>query len=922
MESGTRLGPYEILEQLGAGGMGEVWLAEDTRLHRKVAVKILPEEYAGNPERLARFEQEARAAAALNHPNIAAVHDVGAEGSTHYIVQEYLEGRSLRDLLRDDPPKLERALTIGAEVAEALAVAHQAGIVHRDIKPDNIFITDVGHTKVVDFGLAKLVEPGASGSSPDATMSPTVIGTMAGAVMGTVGYMAPEQVEAGEIDGRTDIFALGCVLYEMTTGQRPFQGENIHTTLGRIVSQDPEPVRSLRAELPVRLEWIIAKCLAKNPTLRSQTAGDLAVDLRALQVDIEDGGTALLPQGTADTPPPASRLHPLGLAVGALVGAVAAAAALWSVRSSPPVLPAEVTRLSLELEEGRRISSLGFEQLERPAGPAFALSPDGRRIVYSATDGDGEQRLYLRALDQRLAAAIPGTEGAGGPFFSPDGQWVGFFSTSGMSRVSVGGGRVELVSELDGLGGFASWTDDDSILFTYASAAGEQGIFQVAASGGTPARVTTINNDLQERVHLFPQKLPGAGGLLFTVADNLEVPSRYDIVALNLQTGTRTLVIDGGSDARYLPSGHMVFMRDGNLMAVAFDVETLAATSEPVVVINNVMHAERGTNSLLRLGTGQYSVSRSGSLVYATGGIFPERTSSLEFIDADGVRERLAIQGSRLHGARVSPDGTRVAYSRGDPDSQIWVYTIASQTPRQLTFDGANRYPVWSPDGTRIAFQTMDEGEASSLSWMAADGSSGERQLVTPGGTSRLSPASWSSDGLLVYLASRDIMFIDVEGGGGPEVFRQTPFAEQHPDLSPNGKWLAYTSDESGANEVWVAPFPRGEAAYRLTTDGGTSPVWSRDGRRLFYKRRTATGNGIWGVEVTSEAEFSRVGEPRLVHLDDTYYFPIRSYDVGPDGRFVVLAETGEEVANQPVTSLKVVLNWVEELKQRVPTGR
>ena len=405
MESGTRLGPYEILELLGEGGMGKVYLAEDTRLHRKVAVKVLPAEFAGDPERLARFEQEARAAAALNHPNIASVFDVGEhDAGVRYIVQEYLQGQSLRDLLRDGPLKLERALTIGAEAAEALAVAIAAGIVHRDIKPDNIFITESGHTKVLDFGLAKLVDPGTfAGASGDS--APTAIGTMAGAVMGTAGYMAPEQVEAGEIDGRTDIFALGCVLYEMTTGQRPFQGENIHATLGRIVSSEPEPIQALQPGLPLRLQWTIAKCLAKLPARRYQHAEDVAVDLRQLQDDITAGTTVPVggPAVVAPSAVETTRGIPWKLAAPIAVAiALLAAFGVWITTPSSP--ESVITRFNFDYPTETTF--------ETTSTLGIAISPDGKSIVFNA-----DRQLWLRAIDDLVATPMRGTEHARVPFF-------------------------------------------------------------------------------------------------------------------------------------------------------------------------------------------------------------------------------------------------------------------------------------------------------------------------------------------------------------------------------------------------------------------------------------------------------------------------------------------------------------------------
>jgi len=837
--------------------------------------------------------------------------------AAEFLVKKFLEGQSLRERLDKGALPLDKALDLAIEVGEALVAAHKAGIVHRDLKPDNIFVTEEGHAKVLDFGLAKLME--VSPVSGSASMSPTMLGTVAGQVMGTAGYMAPEQVNGEEVDHRADLFAFGCVLYGMVTGRQAFSGKNVHETLGRILSDEPTPVTEIDGSAPTELQRIVRKAMAKEADRRYQTAGDLNVDLHQLQDDITAG--VAIPSGALSVAAPlaveSTRGIPWKLAVpiasAALLGVLASAIVFSNLRTSPPV---EVTRLSLEIDDGRRLSSLGYENFQRPGFTAFALSPAGRHIVYSATDGEVQQ-LYLRALDEGQATVIPGTEGASLPFFSPDAQWVGFFDDSGMKRVPVGGGSVELVAELEAASGFASWTDEGTILFSSAGA--PPGVFEVPANGGTPVRLTTVDPNLGEFAHLFPQMLPGGDALLFTVMDGAEVPSRYDIVVQDLETEDRSLLIDGGSDARYLASGHIVFMRSGNLMAVAFDAATLATTTEPIVVIEDVMHAERGSNNLLNLGVGQFSVSRSGSLAYATGGVFPDRLDALAFTGLNGAQERLSVPAANFHWPRVSPDGTRVAYGRGSQgEEQIWVYDVDSRTPQPLTFEGTNDHPEWNPDGTRIAFRSEGRGEEPGLFWMEADGTGRPQRITTQGAQSHY-PASWSPDGILVYLAGRDIMFVDVDGGGEPEVFLQTPFAETHPALSPHGRWLAYASDEAGGSEIWVRAFPEGGRTYRISTEGGTAPAWSRDGRRLFYRRQGA----IWVVDVTAEADFSRNTEPQLLlegPIGGTT--PLRSYDVAPDGRFVTTMRTDERAEDQPVTSLNIILNWFEELKQRVPTGR
>jgi len=884
METGTRLGPYEILEQLGAGGMGEVWLAEDTRLHRKVAIKVLPQEYAADPERLARFEQEARAAAALNHPNIAAVHDVGAVGTTHYIVQEYLEGQSLRDLLRDDPPKLERALTIGAEVAEALAVAHQAGIVHRDIKPDNIFITDAGHTKVVDFGLAKLVEPGASGSSPDATMSPTVIGTMAGAVMGTVGYMAPEQVEAGEIDGRTDIFALGCVLYEMTTGQRPFQGENIHTTLGRIVSSDPEPVRSLRAELPLRLDWIIAKCLAKNPALRSQTAGDLAVDLRALAVDVESGtamplgGGGAVDRASGRTGPTGFWTWASGLAiVGLLIGFVAG----WSASPASNV-------------EGMTVS-FALDAPDPTRLPDLSLSPDGTRLAFTAAGPSGQKQLWIRSFESEAARSIPGAEGASFPFWSPEGDSVAFFQQGALMKVDLTTDAIQKIADAaQGRGG--TWNRDDVIVF---APAGSEPLYQVSAMGGQSTAITELDSETGAMSHRFPRFLPDGRRFMYwewgTETLFVESLDASDRVALR-RTGTEAFVVPG----------YLLFVDQSTLMIESFDEQELRLGGDAVPLYTHM--AEN-----MPLGNAEVSVSATGVFAYRRR---PPRETQLVWFSREGQRlGTVGDPGEHTHW-RLSPDGKHVVLERGQtPNGQsfLWTLDLASGTYARF---GEGEYPSWHPDNAGILFRAGDP----------ADRNINYRQLGTSSGESDWSvdvnspmASSFDSDGKHVAHTvfnsetSNDLAMISVEDRESRTLF-VGPGSQLDPHFSPRGNWLAYSSDETGAVEVYAISYPGLDRVLQVSNSGGAGPLWRDDGAELFYLR---SDGALMSVAVT-DAGF---GNPtRLFEAPaDTFEAPADTFGVTDGGqRFLFGVPTGESLASE----IHVVLNWFEELKERVPTGR
>ena len=565
---GKSLGPYKIIELLGAGGMGEVYLGEDTRLGRKVAIKVLPAEFASDPERLARFEQEARAAAALNHPHIAVVHDVGAEpgddgATTHFIVQEYLEGQSLRERLEKGALPLDKALDLATEVGEALIAAHKAGIIHRDLKPDNIFVTEEGHAKVLDFGLAKLTEMGApTGSS--ASMSPTMLGTVAGQVMGTAGYMAPEQINGEDVDQRADLFAFGCVLYGMVTGRQAFSGKNVHETLGRILSDEPVPMADIDKAAPTELQRIVRKALAKEAARRYQTAGDLNIDLRQLQDDIAAG--VATPSGAHQVPVAATPVPQAGggtwvttAGVG-VATALAAALAVWETMRAEPTAPEALKRFRIELPAG-----VSFPM----DGNQLALSPDGNTLVFLGAEG-GEWRLFLQRLDQLLAAPMPGTEGAKKPFFSPDGEWVAFNADGNLQRVAVAGGEpFNLCEGCAARGSSGAWGPLGTIVFANGNS-----FWEIPEGGGTPAFIAEPDPDRDETQYLRPEFLPDGKAILFELRRGGAVADA-DIAVLDLETKEVTILAEQGTDPLYAQSGHVLYARGDSLFSVAFDADEL-----------------------------------------------------------------------------------------------------------------------------------------------------------------------------------------------------------------------------------------------------------------------------------------------------------------------------------------------------------
>jgi len=912
---GRTLGHYRIVDKIGEGGMGVVYRAHDERLDRDVAVKVLPEEVAGVQDWLERFEREAKLLASLNHPNIATLHGLEEEGGLRFLVMEVVDGESLAGVIARGPIPICEALPIALQIALALETAHERGVIHRDLKPANVMVDPEGAVKVLDFGLAKAFDPETSSpQSPESLAeSPTLTAdlTHGGTLLGTAPYMSPEQARGKPVDKRADIWAFGCVLYEMLAGTRTFGGTTSTETLAAIIKDDPD-WDVLTAETPIPVRRLLRRCLTKDPRDRLHDIADTRIVLQSLSIDGFYGEESAVP-----TPVPAGwRTWLLWSLV--VLAALIAAIVVGSLRAPPP---GAVTKMLVGVNPAERLGSVGGGALQgddrRLSLTAMTLSPDGKHLVFSAGDDTGSM-LYLRAMDEIQASPITGTQGAFSPFYSPAGEWIGFWADGILKKVRTGGGPAMPICDSLRAPYGASWAPDDTIFFGQY----DGGVLRVSADGGSPEEVTLLAQG--EFSHRHPQLLADGETLLLTVrGKDTGDWAETTIVAQSLGTGERIVLVENGADPRYTPSGHLVFCRLGALMAAPFDPKRVQVTGGSTVVLGSVRQGVNAGNTAFDTFSGQFNFSTSGTLVHVPGGVWSDPQNSLVWVDREGVAEPLSSPPGPFWSPRLSPDGTRIAFGNfGFEQIDIWLYEISRSILTRVTFEESSEgEALWTPDGARITFASDKSGRGS-IYWIPADGSGAAERLST---VEDAYPASWSPDGrVLAFVqesksAGWDIWLLPREGE--PQPFIGSPFAEVWPTFSPDGRWLAYGSNQSGRFEIYVTPYPGPGPRIQVSTDGGTGPAWAPNGRELFYHgpQEIEGKNSMWAADIRTEPRFL-AGSPRELFTGDYQRtYPFRGYDVAPDGQAFLMVERGPR-PEEPVTQLHVTLNWFEELKRLAPT--
>jgi eukaryotic-like serine/threonine-protein kinase len=893
LPTGLRLGAYEVQRPIGAGGMGEVYLARDVKLNRDVALKVLPQEFTLDPDRLARFTREAQLLASLNHPNIAAIYGLEESGASagpgqpalQALVLELVEGPTLADRIAHGAVPLAEALSIARQVAEAIEAAHAQDIIHRDLKPANIKLRPDGCVKVLDFGLAKLAEPpeisrgsGASGSAsgPSVSYSLTVMSparTGVGIILGTAAYMSPEQAKGRVADKRSDIWAFGCLLFEMLTGTRPFAADDVPGAIAAILERQPS-WEQLPGTTPPLIRRLLRRCIEKDPKRRLHDIADARLEI--------DDALASPPSEASNTG--ARFVAQMSSAI--VVTALVTAALVWALKPSTPNATSGLARFLIAPSE----------PMSETDG-VLVFSRDGRRLAYAA-GASGRQQLFVREVAQFDSKAVPGTEGVVSATFSPDGQSLAFVADRRLKTVSLSGGTpLTLRERIDGAG--VTWTADHAILFNPGTATG---IWRISVDGGDAAPLTVPGSkDNEQR---FAELLPNGKGLLFSARGGITDDQIY---VESLPQHERRLVVKGIAP-HYLTTGHLVYVQAGTLFAVRFDPNLLEAKGAPVKLLEGIAHARSGAPLI--------SYSDVGSMVYMPSGA-EAGSNALVWVDHAGVEQPTGASGRPYAQPRLAPDGRRVVTALRGNAEDLWLYDLARGTSSRLTAESNTSFPVWTPDGQRLTLSSGKEGSYA-IYWRPVDGSAPDERLLSDNRPNY--PFSWSPDGKVLALVSvspttlQDIRVLSLDRKGTSRPFLETQFREGAPVFSPDGRWLAYVSDESGRFEIYVRPFPGPGEKWTISLEGGSEVVWPRSGRQLFYR----AGDTMMVVDVETTPTFS-AGKPRKL-FDKAYERSIAlwpNYDASPDGQRLLMVR--REEPSPQATRINVVLNWYDELRQKLP---
>ena len=917
---GSRLGAYQLLEVIGAGGMGVVYRARDTKLQREVALKVLPEAVAQDPDRIARFRREATVLASLNHPNIGAIHGFEDSGDVHALVLELVEGPTLADRIAQGAIPVDEALPIARQIAEALEAAHEQGIIHRDLKPANIKLRPDGTVKVLDFGLAKALEPALGDAKPAraASLSPTVTSPAlvsgVGVLLGTAAYMSPEQAKGKPADKRSDIWAFGCVLYEMLTGKRAFEADDVSETLASVLAREPDWT-ALPTTVPPPIRTLLRRCLEKD---RRKRVGEIA----AARFTIEEAGTlgaaasideaAVQPRITTAVAialaqlRQAMRVRMALITAGAiLITGAAVGAVFWYV--TRPASP-RVVQLTLATTPATELTFSGGDR-------DLAITPDGSRVVYGGNNGT---TLFVRSLDALEPVSVY-TGLPRGPFVSPDGQWVGFADNlMTLKKVAMTGGPAVTLATLDNASRGAVWLPDDTIIF--ATASRSTGLQRVAAGGGPVTVLTRPDGARGEADHLWPEMLPGGRAVLFTIIPTTPGVEEAQIAVLDLQTHTQKIVVRGGGHAHYVASGHLVYAAGGTLRAIAFDPVALTTRGTPVPVVPEVAT----TSGVLAGGGVDAVVADDGTLVYVRGSTGAPQKRTLVWVDRQGRETTIPAPPRVYIYPRISPDGGRLVVVAADQGIDLWVWDLARLTLTRLrSTPSIDTYSVWTPDGQRLLFSSEREG-VRNLYAQAADGTGAAEQLTTSSNPQSASAVTPDGTRLLfteaVPQTREDVMQVSLTGTHAVTPLVHTPAVERNGIVSPDGRWLAYEANDSGTFEIYVRPYPDVVSGRsQVSNGGGTQPLWSRNGRELFY---VSPGNGLMRVGVEPAASWAAT-TPAMLLKDGSVFtpggFPGLAYDISPDGqRFLLIKPVNVSDASPP--QLVVVQHFDEMLQRLVPT--